>query len=147
MKNDLPIKNGIIIPANELEISSSLSGGKGGQHVNKTETRITVRWNIKNSLILNEKQKERIIQNLKSRLTKDGDLIIHNSESRSQQQNKEIALEVLAQIVRKALHVPKKRIKTRVPKKEKEKRLRKKAVRSEIKKMRSKKPIDSFFLP
>ena len=147
MKDDLPIKNGIIIPANELEITASRSGGAGGQHVNKTETRITVRWNIKNSIALDEKQKERVIKNLQTRLTKEEELVIHNSESRSQQQNKEMALEILAQIVRKALHVPKKRIKTRVPKKEKEKRLRKKAVRSEIKKMRSKKPIDSFFLP
>jgi len=138
MKDDLTIKNGIIIPANELEISTSRSGGKGGQHVNKAETRITIRWNIKNSIALDEKQKQRIIQNLQSRLTKDYELIIHNSESRSQQQNKENALKILAQIIRKALYIPKKRIKTRVPKKEKEKRLREKAIRSKIKKMRSK---------
>ena len=142
MKDDLPIKNGIIIPANELEITASRSGGAGGQHVNKTETRITVRWNIKNSIALDEKQKERVIKNLQTRLTKEEELVIHNSESRSQQQNKEMALEILAQIVRKALHVPKKRIKTRVPKKEKEKRLQQKAERSKIKKMRSKKLIE-----
>ncbi len=142
MKNDLLIKNGIIIPSNELEISTSRSGGKGGQHVNKTETRITVRWNIKNSIALDEIKKERVIQNLQARLTKEGDLVIHNSESRSQQQNKENALKILAQIVCKALYVPKRRIKTRIPKKEKEKRLRQKAVRSKIKKMRSKKIED-----
>ncbi len=139
MKNDLPIKNGIIIPENELIISSSRSGGKGGQHVNKTETKITVRWNVKNSIAIDENKKERVMWNLQSKLTKDGDLIVHNSESRSQQQNKDNALNILAKIVRKALYVPKKRIKTRTPKKEKEKRLREKKHRSDIKKMRSKK--------
>lgn len=139
MKDGLEIKNGIIIPANELEISTSRSGGKGGQHVNKTETKITVRWNVKNSVSLDEIKKERIMSNLQAKLTKDGDLIVHNSESRSQQQNRTNALNILAQIVRKALYVPKKRIKTRTPKKEKEKRLREKKHRSEIKKMRSKK--------
>ena len=134
--DDLPIKNGVVIPASELEITTSSSGGKGGQHVNKTETRITVRWNVKNSVALDETKKRRVIINLQTRLTKDGDLIIHNSESRSQQQNKENAFKILAQVVTKALHVPKKRIKTRIPKKEKEKRLRKKSRRSETKKMR-----------
>lgn len=139
MKNDLPIKNGIIIPANELEISTSRSGGKGGQHVNKTETKVTIRWNVKNSVALDENKKERVMWNIQSKLTKDGDIIVNNSESRSQQQNKENALNILAQIIRKALYVPKKRIKTRTPKKEKEKRLREKKHRSDIKKMRSKK--------
>ncbi len=142
MKNDLSIKNGIVIPAHELEVTASRSGGAGGQHVNKTSTRITVRWNVKNSSALNETQKERVLKNLESRLTKEGDLIIHNSESRSQHQNKENAFASLANEVRKALYVPKKRIKTRVPKKAKEARLKEKSHRSAIKKMRSKKHQD-----
>ncbi len=142
MKEDVPIKNGIVIPGNEIEITASRSGGAGGQHVNKTDTRITVRWNIKSTKSLNEKQKERVLQNLQAQLTKDGDLIIHNSESRSQQKNKENALLQLAQKIRKALHVPKKRKKTRVPKSVKEARLRAKTHRSEIKKMRKIKEQD-----
>ncbi|MCK4651131.1 aminoacyl-tRNA hydrolase [Candidatus Babeliales bacterium] len=139
MKEDFPIKNEIVIPGNELEITTSRSSGAGGQHVNKTETKITIRWNIKNTSVLNDIQKKYVLQNLKNRLTKDGDLVISNSESRSQQQNKENALKNLAQIIRQALHVPKKRIKTKVPKKEKEKRLQEKKFQSQIKKMRSKK--------
>ena len=52
MSNDIILKNGIIIPAYEIEITTSRSGGAGGQHVNKTESRITLRWNPKNSSAL-----------------------------------------------------------------------------------------------
>lgn len=137
MKKDLPIKNSIVIPDHELEITASRSGGPGGQHVNKTSTRITVRWNVRQTTALSDTQKERVLQKLASRLTIDGDLIISNSTSRSQQQNKELALERLADTIRKALYIPKRRMKTRVPKKAKEARLKAKTYRSTIKKMRS----------
>src|ERR1700733_7768175 len=100
MKNDLFIKNNIIIPESELAITTSRAGGPGGQHVNKTDTRITIHWNIKTTIALNEEQKNYILEKLQSRITEDGDLIIHNSESRSQAQNKKNALNNLAAIVR-----------------------------------------------
>lgn len=137
MKDDLPIKNGIIIPADEIEVSASRAGGPGGQHVNKTSTRITVRWNAFNTRALTDLQKERVLKNLQAFLTTEGDLIVHASASRSQQQNKEMAFDILAQKVRRALYVPKKRIKTRQSKASKEARLQAKAQRSRIKKMRS----------
>jgi len=140
--NDLPIKNGIVIPVNELEITSSRAGGPGGQHVNKTSTAITIRWNVKNTQALNDEQKERVLKKLQTRLTSDGDLIIRNSSSRSQQQNKDAAFVQLANIVRKALHVPKKRIATRMSKAAKESRLQTKARRSMLKKIRRKKDFE-----
>lgn len=136
MKEDLFIKNGIVIPEHELSISTSRAGGPGGQHVNKASTRITVRWNIHNTQALTHEQKIRILQKLKAQVTNEGYIIVHNSSSRSQLHNKKAALQDLVHKVRKALHIPKKRMKTRMPKKVKEARLQEKKKRSEIKKRR-----------
>lgn len=142
MKQDVPVKNGIVIPEHELEISTSRAGGPGGQYVNKTDTRITIRWNIKNTIALNEIQKSRVLQNLAPRLTEDGDLILHNNETRSQLQNKKLALMLLANEIRRALHVPKKRIATHISKAKKEARLQTKSHRGTVKQLRSKKHHD-----
>jgi ribosome-associated protein len=134
---DVYVNPFITIPEHELLITTSRAGGPGGQHVNKTETKITVRWNIIKSAALDETLKARVLKNLQSELTAEGDLIIHNSESRSQQHNKERALSRLAEKVRKALFVPKKRIKTKVSKGVKEKRYESKKRRGEVKRGRS----------
>jgi ribosome-associated protein len=139
MKNDLYIKNGITIPEHELQITTSRSGGAGGQHVNKTETRITVRWNVKSSTAITEEQRQYLLERLESQLTSEGDILVHNSESRSQQQNKKNALNNLAAIIRNGLHKPKKRVATKISKALKEARLKSKAHRSKIKEMRTKK--------
>lgn len=138
MKNDVPIKNNIIIPEHELEITASRSSGAGGQHVNKTSTRITIRWNVKNTSILNHEQKERVLTKLEAQLTTDGDLIIHSSESRSQDQNRTNAINKLTHIIRQALYVPKKRMATKVSKSAKEARLQSKTRHGHLKKMRTK---------
>ncbi len=139
MKDDIVIKNGVIIPAHELTITTSRAGGPGGQHVNKADTRITIRWNVKSTQALTEAQKQRVLDKLEPQLTDEGDLLVHNGSTRSQQQNKKLAMDQLKHKVKKALHVPKRRMKTRVPKAVKEKRLQEKKLRSELKKLRHKK--------
>ena len=136
MKYDVRIKNGIIIPEHELHITTSRAGGPGGQHVNKTSTRVSVRWNVPKTEALNEAQKQRVLKKLHDQLTEDGDLLVHNGSTRSQLQNKKLALAQLAKKVRAALHVPKRRMKTRVPKGVKEQRLQTKKRRGEVKKLR-----------
>jgi ribosome-associated protein len=142
MKNDLYIKNGISIPSHELEITATRSGGAGGQHVNKTSTRITIRWNLKNSGALTQAQKERALTKLQNTVTDSGDVVIHSSASRSQKQNKDMAVARLAEMIRKALHVSKKRIPTQLSQTQHAVRLEIKSRRSRVKKMRSTKITD-----
>jgi Protein chain release factor B len=138
MNDDLFIKEGVTIPAHEFEITTSRAGGPGGQHVNKTDSRITIRWNVHRSSALDDVQKARVLEKLKSEITAEGDVMVSNSSSRSQIQNKKMAFSTLAQKIYYALHIPKKRMKSSVPRGVKEKRFQSKKQRSEIKKMRSK---------
>ena len=139
MKEDIHVQHGITIPGHELEIAASRSGGPGGQHANKTSSRITLRWNIPETTALTDAQKQRVVAKLAPELTKEGDLVIHHSSSRSQHQNKEHARQRLAQKIRKALKVPKKRRKTKMPKGVKEARLQQKKQRGALKKQRREK--------
>ena len=136
MKDELVVQPGITIPSNELEITTSRAGGPGGQHVNKTNSRITVRWNLRQTQALSDIQRERVATALQHELTNEGDIIIHSSSSRSQQHNKKTALDQLAYKIRKALVVAKKRIKSNIPRQIQAARLQEKKMRSVVKKMR-----------
>src|SRR5580700_6091917 len=123
MKTDIFVKDGLIIPASELEFITSKSGGPGGQHVNKTESKITIYWDLKNSTIITQEQKDKIFQKLPNGINSEGFLHVSNSESRSQEHNRKRAIENLVKLIQKALHVPKKRMKTRIPAQAKQARL------------------------
>lgn len=138
MADDLIINDQLTIPAQELEITASRSSGPGGQHVNKTDTRIQVRWNLIDSVCLNDLQRGRLERNLATRLTESGDLLIACDTNRSQRRNREEALQRLAALVRDALIPPKPRKKTRPSRASREKRLQEKKQRSQIKKGRGK---------
>lgn len=131
------MKINLFIPDDELEILTSRSGGPGGQHVNTSSTRVTIRWNVHTSKSLTDDQKELVLQKLHNQLTKNGELVVHASQSRSQFENKKLAYVNLLKIIQKALHVPKKRLPTRVPQLAKESRLKVKKQRSLVKKLRS----------
>lgn len=79
MQDDLQVRDDVVIPGHELEIETSRSGGPGGQHVNKSDTRITVRWNVLQSAALSDELKNRVMTNLQSQLTNEGELIVHSS--------------------------------------------------------------------
>lgn len=137
MEDGVFIQYGVTIPEHELVIETSRAGGPGGQHVNKTESRVILRWNLSTTASLNDAQKERAMRYFKNRLTQAGELLIAVSEMRSQHQNRALAYERLAHELRKALQVPKKRVPTSISKSAKAQGIASKKHRATIKKLRS----------
>ncbi len=133
-----------IIPEKELEVTFSRSGGKGGQNVNKVETKATLRWDVYNSQILTPEQKHLLLHKLHSRLTARGELIMSSQSERSQAQNKEVVIHRLNQLVNWALIPEKKRIATKPTRSSKEKRLESKKHVSEKKRLRGKVNINKY---
>lgn len=123
---------------NEVEFSTSLSGGSGGQHVNKVETKVNLSWKINDTNVLNDAEKERLTKRLKNRINQNGELKLSCSETRSQHQNKKIIIQRFQNIIKTALAKPKKRKSTIVPKRVKLKRLMRKSIQSEKKALRKK---------
>ena len=121
---------------NELDFRYSRSSGPGGQHVNKTESKAEVRWNLAQTQALTEDQKARALAELQTLLKKGEFIIVTSEEYRSREQNKEICISKLKKMIEKALFIPKKRIKTMPSKAAKTKRIESKKQRGEIKKTR-----------
>ena len=120
----------------EIQFSASRSSGPGGQHVNKVSTAVELRFNIPESQILDEEEKKRIIKKLEGKLTTEGELIVNASETRSQTQNKKLALEKFYAMIEEALKIPKKRKRTRPSATSRKKRLENKRRQSEKKELR-----------
>ena len=136
MADDLIINEHVTIPDSELEYTASRSSGPGGQHVNTTDSRIQLRWNLVESVALTDAQRARLQRALGSRLTESGDLLLACDTNRSQRRNREEVAQRLAALVREALIPPKPRRKTRPTKASREKRLQEKKHRADIKKGR-----------
>lgn len=122
----------------EIRFKTSRSGGKGGQNVNKVETKVEAWWNVCASDLFNREEKELIFKKLRNKINKEGFLILKTDETRSQLENRERALTKILDLVHHSLIVPKKRKATRLPKAAKEKRLESKRFNSEKKQMRRK---------
>ena len=141
-ENLLQVNDALSIPRTELDVRVSRASGAGGQHVNKTSSRVEIFWNVRGSRALGEDQRARLLDRLASRLTTEGSVRIVASDMRSQSRNRNLAEERLAELVRRALIIPKKRRPTRPTKASKEARLDKKKRRSHTKRERQNKSFD-----
>jgi len=121
----------------EFNFETARSGGKGGQHVNKTESKVTLVFDLNSTELFTEEEKKRIAQKLGSHYH-DGIIRVVSETSRSQFQNKKLAIERFFEIIEKALIVPRRRIATKISKGKKEARLKTKKIDSVRKQARRK---------
>ena len=140
-QNSLAVNESVSIPRSELEVRVSRSSGAGGQHVNKTSSRVEIVWNVLASRALSEEQRARLSDKLSSRITGEGEVRVVASDTRSQTQNRELAEERLVELVRRALIVPRKRRATKPTRASKEARLESKK-RHSSKKAQRRNPFD-----
>jgi ribosome-associated protein len=135
---DLRIASSIVIPERELSESFVLSSGAGGQNINKVASAVQLRFDALHSPSLPDGVRVRLMQIAGHRLTKDGVVIIVARESRDQARNRETARERLAELVRRATVVPKKRRPTKPTRASQERRIESKKRDARTKRERGK---------
>jgi len=126
----------------ELSFKATRSSGAGGQHVNKVSSKIELTFDIQNSQILSENQKQLLIKNLATRLTKENILMLFCDESRSQHKNKEIVTKRFLKIISNGLKIPKKRKPTKISRSANRKRLERKKIQAYKKAIRRKPTLE-----
>jgi len=134
MSNKIPFDR--LLP--EFQFLTSRSSGPGGQNVNKVESKVTLKWNIRASLVLTDHQKVLLMEKLSNKINQEGELVIHAEMHRSQLQNKELVIKKLEQLLIKATYQPKARKATKPSKSAVAKRILSKKRQGEKKQWRQK---------
>lgn len=117
------VARGIEVSRDEVGVEYSRSSGPGGQHVNKTETRVTLRFNLRDTQAIPPADKERMLEKLASQVTKAGELLVSAETYRDRTRNVETAFERLEALLARAYFKPKARKKTKPSRGAKERRL------------------------
>ncbi len=135
-KKVLRITNTLTIPLSELRFRFARSSGPGGQHVNRSATRVELLFDVAGSPSLTEAQRERALKALAPHTDSDGVLHLVSQTFRSQLRNREEVVERFRTLMHEAMRVPKQRRPTRPSRAAKERRLATKRRRSGIKRQR-----------
>ena len=131
----LLITEHLSLPLEQISLSATRSQGAGGQHVNKTSSAIHLRFDIKASTLPDE-LKERLLKIADQRTTVDGVVVIKAQQHRSQEQNREAALERLRLLIARAAHIPRTRRATKPTRSSQVKRVDGKTQRGRVKTLR-----------
>ena len=137
-QESLRINHEVSIPLSELSFRFSRSSGPGGQHVQKSSTRVELLFDVVNSTSLNEEQRRRVQRRLRGYIDSTGTLRLVSQSERSQWRNREQVVARFQTMMQQALKPRRRRKATRPTAASKERRLRQKRQRSEIKKGRGK---------
>jgi ribosome-associated protein len=127
----------IVISPDELHFEFVRASGPGGQNVNKVATAVQLRFDIRSSRSIGPETRERLIRLAGKRLNSSGEIVIEARRHRTQQRNREDAMDRLLRLIEQASVSPKVRHKSRPTKASKEKRLEEKKRRSQIKRFRA----------
>jgi ribosome-associated protein len=126
----------LTIPSDELAFTFLPSGGPGGQHANRSSTKVVVTWDVGASRVLGPRQRQRVQTALRSRIDSSGVLRLSSDRHRSQLRNREDVTRRLAEMVARALRPVKARTATKPTAGSRERRIKQKRQRGEIKKAR-----------
>jgi ribosome-associated protein len=128
------VTRSVVLPRLEIELRTSRSSGPGGQHAQKSETRVEAVFDVEASSALSDAQKRRVV-------AKAGPVLrAIAQDERSQLRNKELATERLVESLREALRVPRRRVPTKPSAASRERRLEQKKRRSQVKRLRRQPP-------
>jgi ribosome-associated protein len=138
----IPINETVHIPVAELSFRFSTSSGPGGQHVNKSATKVTLLFDVANSPSLTDEVRQRLLTKLANRMDKEGVLQLNVQSSRSQHRNRDTAVSLFQQLLADALKKQKKRHRTKPSAAAQEKRLAEKKKHGERKQERQRRLYD-----
>lgn len=132
----IEINERVTIDEAEIQFDFIRASGPGGQNVNKVSSGVQLRYDVKNSPSLPEEVRKRLMHQAHNRITQEGILIVEAKQYRTQEQNRQAAIERLVELIRQASKKPKIRKRTKPSKAAKRKRLEEKRRRGQIKRLR-----------
>lgn len=133
---DLYVSRRLTIPASQLQASYARSGGPGGQNVNKVNTKVTLRWQIRDNPLIPDAWRQRLIARYGGRINNEGEMVLHSERYRVQHRNLEDCRQKLRDLLLDCQTPPRKRLATRPTKGSKSRRLDAKRRQGEKKRSR-----------